>query len=347
MIHFFVTFTDAPEITPLATALQSIGTPYRLFGERVRFHFRTRLLIPLVGYPKLAWFALRTGIRSFWDNPRPGAVAVYSDVEVLVLALLRLFLPGRRPAIALIGFIFTERSGAAVNRLRQLYYGFVLARCRCIICHSRLEAARYAALFPRAAKNFVFVPWGGTVTGSDAISAAPMGGAFRLLAAGRSGRDYPTLAAAIDGTGIETTVICDNVESLGAIAATDTLHILRHCYDNEYLAQLAAASAVVVPLAVDNISAGQMVLIQAMAMGRPVVATNTPSITDYITDGVEGLLVPRGDSAALRGALLRLRHDPALVARLGKAGRRAYLQRFSEAAYLRQIIAAVGAGNPT
>jgi glycosyltransferase involved in cell wall biosynthesis len=64
------------------------------------------------------------------------------------------------------------------------------------------------------------------------------------------------------------------------------------------------------------------VLLEAMSHGRPVVATPCGGIPDLIDDGVNGLLVPAGDSAALAAALDRLMAEPETTARLAAAGRR-------------------------
>jgi glycosyltransferase involved in cell wall biosynthesis len=60
---------------------------------------------------------------------------------------------------------------------------------------------------------------------------------------------------------------------------------------------------------------------EAMAWGRPVVATAVGGLLDAVEDGVTGLLVPPGDVPALRTALERLLADAGLRARLGAAGR--------------------------
>lgn len=60
---------------------------------------------------------------------------------------------------------------------------------------------------------------------------------------------------------------------------------------------------------------------EAMAYGRPVVATAVGGLLDAVEDGVTGLLVPPRDSEALRTAILRLLSDPALRRRLGAAAR--------------------------
>src|SRR5207249_5748052 len=61
---------------------------------------------------------------------------------------------------------------------------------------------------------------------------------------------------------------------------------------------------------------------QAMAYGRPVVATAVGGLADAVVDGETGLLVPPNDPSALRAGLERLLGDAALRRRLGEAARR-------------------------
>ena len=63
------------------------------------------------------------------------------------------------------------------------------------------------------------------------------------------------------------------------------------------------------------------VVIEAFARGRAVVATDAGGIPDLVTHGVEGLLVPPGDVAALAAALDRVLLDRGLAERLGEAAR--------------------------
>jgi phosphatidylinositol alpha-mannosyltransferase len=62
-----------------------------------------------------------------------------------------------------------------------------------------------------------------------------------------------------------------------------------------------------------------MVLTEAFAAGTPVVASDIPGYAGVVRDGVDGVLVPRGDAAALGAALRELALDPARRARLGAA----------------------------
>jgi glycosyltransferase involved in cell wall biosynthesis len=91
--------------------------------------------------------------------------------------------------------------------------------------------------------------------------------------------------------------------------------------DRERLAALYRESAGVV-LAARHGEGLPNALLEAMAEARPVVATRVMGARDLIVDGVNGLLVPPGDAAALREALERLSRDPALGLKLGAAARR-------------------------
>jgi len=77
------------------------------------------------------------------------------------------------------------------------------------------------------------------------------------------------------------------------------------------------------------------VVIEAWSAGLPVVATASDGPAGLITDGETGILVPLpgtngGGPAPLACAIERLCADPALRAKLGKAGRRAYEAEFTE-----------------
>jgi phosphatidylinositol alpha-mannosyltransferase len=64
-----------------------------------------------------------------------------------------------------------------------------------------------------------------------------------------------------------------------------------------------------------------IVLLEAMALGKPVVASNIEGYASVVTDGVEGLLVPPKDDRALAQALLSLMSDASLRQRLGDGGK--------------------------
>lgn len=72
-----------------------------------------------------------------------------------------------------------------------------------------------------------------------------------------------------------------------------------------------------------------IVVIEAMAAGLPAIATDYPGVAAVVDDGDTGLLVDRGDPAAVAEALGTLAGDPEMRARLGKAGREKALREWS------------------
>lgn len=89
-------------------------------------------------------------------------------------------------------------------------------------------------------------------------------------------------------------------------------------------AALPAADVVVVPSLVDragNVDGLPNSLLEALASGRPVIASRVAGIPDVVSDQANGLLTPPGDAGALAAALVRLRDNPTLRQALGAAAR--------------------------
>jgi glycosyltransferase involved in cell wall biosynthesis len=82
-----------------------------------------------------------------------------------------------------------------------------------------------------------------------------------------------------------------------------------------------------------------MSVLEAMAIGLPVVATRVGAIPEAITHGREGLLFEPGDIAALSGHLTRLMREPDTAAALGKAGRARLARDFSLAQSAARLLA--------
>jgi len=70
-------------------------------------------------------------------------------------------------------------------------------------------------------------------------------------------------------------------------------------------------------------------LLDAMACARPIVATSAGGIPEIVEDGVNGLLVPPRDHAALADAIVRMLKDPARRQRMGDAGLARVTARFT------------------
>ncbi len=71
------------------------------------------------------------------------------------------------------------------------------------------------------------------------------------------------------------------------------------------------------------------VIVQGMASGKPVIATNGGGVPETVLDGDTGILVPMGDSDAMAKALCALLADPAAARRMGERARQRVLDHFT------------------
>jgi hypothetical protein len=99
---------------------------------------------------------------------------------------------------------------------------------------------------------------------------------------------------------------------------------------NDRGALLAACDVVAFPSRYEPFGT---VTVDAWAAGKPLVAADAVGPAAYVRDGINGLLVPKNDVAALANALGRVISDRALAARLVEGGRASYEADFTKAAF--------------
>ena len=149
----------------------------------------------------------------------------------------------------------------------------------------------------------------------------------QICSAGLEWRDYPTLIEAVAGLPDLSVKLAaaspwsKHEDQTAGRALPPNVDARRYDYAG-LRALYAESSFVVVPLRETDFQAGVTTILEAMAMGKAVIATRTTGQTDVITDGENGLVVAPGDVAGWRRAIARLRDDDALRERLGRNARR-------------------------
>ncbi len=161
----------------------------------------------------------------------------------------------------------------------------------------------------------------------------PAKGHDQLLAGlkGLRGRPGPPVVALLTGTGAGEARIRAEVERLGLES-----EVRFTGYRDDIPDLLVASDAAVLTSLYEGIPRG---LMESMAAGLPVVATDVPGTRSLVVDGRTGFLVPLGDAPALAEALQLLRTDPDRMAALGRAGRQRIETEFDERQVTDRIVA--------
>lgn len=141
--------------------------------------------------------------------------------------------------------------------------------------------------------------------------------ALRAIAPGR-----PEARLRMAGAGAEE-AMARRARELGV---ADRLEFLGWVSGPHKDAVIAGAGVLVLPSYIEGLP---VILLEAMALGTPVVATRVGGVPELVQDGETGLLVEAGDTAALAAALMRILNEPELAARLGRQGRERVKREFA------------------
>jgi glycosyltransferase involved in cell wall biosynthesis len=181
----------------------------------------------------------------------------------------------------------------------------VLRRARLVIAASNDLAERARAL---GAREVRVIPSGVELPERVGTEAEPA----EVLYAGRLSAEKGVLELLDAAEGLNLVVAGDG-------PLRDRIPFARGFVPHDELQQLYARAAVIAcPSRREGFG---VACLEAMAHGRPVVATRVGGLLDLVVDGETGILVPPRDPPALRSALERLLADPDLRRKLGSAGR--------------------------
>jgi glycosyltransferase involved in cell wall biosynthesis len=289
--------------------------------------------------------------KSFWASPEAERFPhrVYARVfyghstnllnsVVVFVRALGAILRGR-PHVVLLGSV--ERSVPWFIRARRLR---LLGRARLVVTNQlhlsddqlRLvdrnvvySQAWIGSQRPSVRERAVFVPL--PVDGDLAAARGVARDDGFVFAGGGTGRDFATLIEALRDSDVPLRVVTFSPKTLGWEGQLPAnVSVEWRMSPNAFLERMAAASLVVVPLREARSDFGQTTTVQALALGKPVVATRSPGIVDYVHDGREGFLFEAGDVQACRTAVVRLYGDTDLRAACGERA----LERARSSTYL-------------
>jgi alpha-maltose-1-phosphate synthase len=233
-------------------------------------------------------------------------------------------LPQRRPTR------WTNRALKLTRRFEQRVYGaatLVVAQSEYAerslrqdygVPEERLRLIRFGVTIPPAPRRVEAAPPEITFVGSSFESK---GGGRLLSAHQRWLREHATL----------NVVTTERVPALDGVRVYDDVRP-----GNGKLDEILGRTAVFAfPSEIDKSS---FAVLEAMAMGVPVVAARHGAIDELVEDGVSGIVVDAGDEVGFADALRRLLDDPELRRRMGDESRRRAVERFDAVETARRLV---------
>jgi glycosyltransferase involved in cell wall biosynthesis len=239
-----------------------------------------------------------------------------SEKIAIPLAVL-LEITGRRIPHVVIAHKLSTGLKSLLFQTWKIYRNFTRVIC---VCRTQADYAVNKLGIPASAVDFVY-----DKVDHRFFHPLPGDSDDYILAVGKEQRDYDTLLQAVAGTDVRLIVVASSPWSASSVnirKAEDTTVVSYISYPT--LRDLyARARLVVVPLFDVDYAAGVNTVLEAMAMGKSAIVSQTRGIADYVVDGETGIYVSPGDTDALRDAILSLWEQPRKRDQLGKNARQA------------------------
>lgn len=260
----------------------------------------------VTGYEEWLGFLSQTGT-ALAQKP-DGIITVFPQLAATV-GLRQRFAPKPIPVIA-----WCFNVGACYSGAKRLLSKTALKNVNRFIVHSKRERENVSQWLELPISRFEFVPLQRaeiTITETE-----EMDNPF-LLAMGSAQRDYPTFFKALEKLKLRTVLVAGK-HALAGLTIPDNVEVRSGLTMDECLKLAQKARISVVPLLDSQTAAGQVTIVEAMRMSRPVIATRCIGSEDYIENGQTGLLVEPYSVDDLVQAIEKLWNDHQLRENIGK-----------------------------
>ncbi len=217
-------------------------------------------------------------------------------------------------------------------------YRSLLDRHVGVYVNSPDEVAYYNALNPSIAVSYY--PFClGKIEGVDP-DASPA--SDRVFSGGHTNRDYDLLLEAAEELPRTRFLLACSVATILPPRIPFNVSIVKDTPPEEFHRMMATSRMVVVPLASDLGSSGQMVALAAMQFGKIVVYADYPCLSQYFEDDVTGIRYAPGDRSSLIRAITKALECSRSSSPIGSRARQVVQERYSWDAYERKLIENAG-----
>ncbi len=254
----------------------------------------------------------------------------------LLLGLLyRLYKPKR---VKLIGYeiIFNFKDNLRNKAVIQLWR-IAVKKIDKLVVQTTSEREYLSSIFRISNQKFETIPF----YTENAAYIGPTEDGY-IFAAGRMERDFITLLQALKQNNLPAVIVAD--ESLKQVLEplkSERVSIYYNIPKKQYLELLQKARLVVVPLFKGAAARGQVVILEAMKYGKPVLSSRVAGTIDYIEHTETGLLTEPENTAQMRSLLEQYFPNFDALVELGKKGFEAQRRRFSEEVFHKNYVSTI------
>lgn len=209
----------------------------------------------------------------------------------------------------------------ASDAIRRMLVSDGVPEPRAVTVHEGIDIGRVESAPPAKLHEELWLPHHAPIVGNVAALVPHKGHRHLVEAAALVVRQVPDARFVIAGAGelqasLEQQIKSHHLEK----------HVLLAGFRPDVLSVHKAFDIFVMSSVTEGLGTS---LLDAMAAGKPIVATEAGGIPEVVVDGVTGVLVPPRDHEAMAGAIVRLLKDEGLRSRMGQAGLAHARERFS------------------
>ncbi len=201
----------------------------------------------------------------------------------------RLFHCRKVNKLVVMTFIYKDKSGPIGSVYRRFVRYCIRSRyIDKLVCFSSGECSYYASLFHMKEEKFCFIPLGEELeeTNPDEMKEFSEEKDY-ILAIGYSCRDYDFLIDTLEDSKYQVRIYGNrNCDHAGNIK------LFKSISHNKLNILFSKCRCIAIPLKNTNIAAGQLSMLHAMQLGKPVIVTDSIGAQDYIKHGENGFIAP-------------------------------------------------------
>lgn len=205
-----------------------------------------------------------------------------------------------------------DRFICASDAIRRILIADGVAASRTVTVHEGIDLAHVAAAPPINLHEDLWLPHGAPIVGNIGALVPHKGQRHLVEAAALVVRQVPDARFVIAGEGELRSSLEHQIRHLGL-----EKHVVLAGFRPDVLSVLKAFDLFVMSSLTEGLGTS---LLDAMACGKPIVATTAGGIPEVVQDGRTGVLVPPRDHDAMAAAIVKLLKDPSLRRRMGDAG---------------------------